>query len=99
MNSLVHLMHGDCWTRWDSVIRTYAPPPDHLVLEAGGSDTLLMVAIKGYVLVHGEDRGGECHESLDLRTSTGGSSLCSDENLLGVSSFVAAVCSWGRQHR
>jgi hypothetical protein len=42
-------------------------------------------------MFHGEVRCGECHESLDLRTSSGGSIFVAMRNLFGDSWLIVAA--------
>jgi hypothetical protein len=52
------------------------------IQEGAAQSFLLYVAIMEHVfLLHSEVRGGEWHGSRDLRTSNGGSSLCTNEKL------------------
>jgi hypothetical protein len=77
-NGLIECIILRVWKGCDSIMRTRVFS-DRLL--SGQSGVELCYQLPSWDMsctFHGEVRGGECHESRDLRTSNGGSSLCID---------------------
>jgi hypothetical protein len=90
-------MPGDCWIKWNSVVRTHIFS-DRLIL--AGSDTKLCYLLPSWDMsFHGEVRGGEYHESQDQWISKGGLSLSGDEEfawwfMIHSSSMQVGAATW-----
>jgi hypothetical protein len=57
MEGIGRLMPGDCWIRWDLVVRTYIFS-NRLVLEKALQSLLSVVIMDTSFTVHGEVKGG-----------------------------------------